>query len=76
MNVQVTAVKIHEPAAVRAIVAEAIAIARDNPDGNVSADAIFAQACVLLGARATVAAPQQPVQLPHGIVAGLPGRLA
>lgn len=64
MNVQVTAVRIHEPAQVREIVREALAIADELERGGVTAEAIFNQACVLLGARATVAAPPAPVAVP------------
>lgn len=61
MNIQVHHVIVHTPEQVREIIAEARDIAAEAEPLIVSWDVVFEQACLLLGARHSLAvAPQAP----------------
>jgi hypothetical protein len=71
VNVQITHVIVHTPEQVRGIVVEALAIADEHASDTVRWEAVFAQACQLLGQRFTMAMGPQPVQMPAMAIPGL-----
>lgn len=66
MDVQVTLVRVHEPDAVRELIAEALRITAEFEADGEDAHVIFAQACRLLGERVPII--PQPMQIPAGFV--------
>lgn len=71
MNVQVTHVVVHTPEQAREIVRQAMSIADDCDADSRAWDAVFREACRLLGQRHTVVTTDQPVPLPPALLGNL-----
>lgn len=66
MNIQVHHVIVHTPEQVREIVAEAVRISEETETESIPQVYLFEQACTLLGARFTMAVPQEQVPMDLG----------
>lgn len=63
MSAQVTFLHVHTPQQVLEIVKQAQQLTHTETLAEASADAVFAQACALLGARVMLQAMPQPIDL-------------
>lgn len=72
MHVQVTHVLVHSPEQTREIIKEATAIANEQTSDLLSPEIVFSKAVELLGARFTMAVPQESIPIPaHLLKPGL-----